>query len=240
MASPNRLHHLLYKGPKILADPGTGKVIRVTADLQICEMVVGASAETRTLANPTKPGIRFVLRLKTDGGGDLVVTAANGLNASLNTTATFSEVDDFLSLISVTTVANTTYRWDILEGNVDTGMTSSSATISASITATSTASATRTSTSTSTATPTSTQTSTTTASETSTATSTASASASAGTSTPSASSTGTSTATQTASVTATTSSTATATASKTGTSTSTKTSSGTSTGTSSPTSTGSA
>ena len=115
MAQPSNIHHQLYRGPKVLDDPGNGKTIRVAQDLQICEMV-STGAETRTLANPTKPGIRFVLRMLTDGG-DIVVTAANGLNPSLHTTATFADAGDLISLVSVSLTA-TTYRWEILEGNV--------------------------------------------------------------------------------------------------------------------------
>lgn len=110
----HRIHHDLYRGSKILDDPGDAGTIRVTQDLQICEMVT-AGAETRTLANPTKAGIRFVLRLLTDGG-DAVVTAANGLNPTGNTVATFADASDFLSLISVTHTSG--YRWEICEGNV--------------------------------------------------------------------------------------------------------------------------
>ena len=105
----HRIHHDLYRAPKSLADPGNAGTIRVTQDLQICEMVT-AAAETRTLANPTKAGIRLVLRLLTDGG-DAVVTAANGLNVTGNTVATFEDAGDALSLVSVST--STGYRWEI-------------------------------------------------------------------------------------------------------------------------------
>ena len=88
----HRIHHDLYRAPKSLADPGNAGTIRVTQDLQICEMVT-AAAETRTLANPTKAGIRLVLRLLTDGG-DAVVTAANGLNVTGNTVATFEDAGE--------------------------------------------------------------------------------------------------------------------------------------------------
>ena len=54
-------------GPGILADPGDGGTIRPTMNFQICELV-SATAETRVLANPDRPGIRFTLRLLTDGG----------------------------------------------------------------------------------------------------------------------------------------------------------------------------
>jgi hypothetical protein len=60
------------------------------------------------------------LRLLTDGGGDAVVTAANGLNVAGNTVATFNDASDILSLVSVSTgVVLTPYRWQIL---VNTGV----------------------------------------------------------------------------------------------------------------------
>ena len=127
--SPHRVHHDLYRGPKILKDPGNGGIIRVTKDLQVCEMVSGSSGETRTLANPTKPGIRFHLRLLTDGGGDVVVTAPNGLNVNLETEARLADAGDFLELVSVTLVAGTSYRWESL---TNTGTVISSASPSSS------------------------------------------------------------------------------------------------------------
>ena len=87
-------------------------------------MTTGASAETRILANPTKPGIRFILRLHTDGGGVATVSVANGLNAALETSAVFADAGDSLSLISVSLTA-TTYRWEVL---VQTGVALASAT----------------------------------------------------------------------------------------------------------------
>lgn len=119
----HRIHHDLYLGPKVLDDPGNAGTIRATEDLSICEMTSGASAETRTLANPTKPGIRLVLRLYTDGGGDVTVTASNGLTVSLATYSVFQDASDALSLISVTKTAGSpqsagVYRWQTLDGNI--------------------------------------------------------------------------------------------------------------------------
>lgn len=124
--SPHRIHHDLYRGPKLLKDPGDAGTIEATADLQICEMVSGASGETRTLKTPTKAGIRLVLRMKTDGGGDIVVTAAAGYNVALETRAVFADASDFLSLISVTISAGS-FRWEALEGNIGTVIASASA-----------------------------------------------------------------------------------------------------------------
>jgi len=115
--SIHRIHHDLYKGAKKLTDPGDAGTIRVTEDLQICEMVT-TTGETRTLQNPTKPGILFTLRLLTDGG-DATVTGANGLNVTGNTIAAFEDDGDLLHMISVT--HTTGYRWEIL---VNTGAVS--------------------------------------------------------------------------------------------------------------------
>ena len=82
-------------GPGILADPGDAGTIDPEMNFQICEMTSGATNETRTLANPSRAGIRFVLRLLTDGGGNVVVTASNGLNVLLETEATFADASDW-------------------------------------------------------------------------------------------------------------------------------------------------
>lgn len=188
--SPHRILHELYRGPKMIDDPGNGGVIRANADLQICEMTSGASDETRVLANPTKPGISFVLRMKTDGGGAINVTSANGLNVALAGNVVFADVGDALSLTSVSLTA-TTYRWEIL---VRTGaaVATSTATATATSTSTATVSASRSATATQTVTATGsgTKTDSPTATQTETATQTTSA-------------TGTATSTSTATATAT-------------------------------------
>ena len=118
---PHNIHHNLYNAPKSMADPGNGGAIRVTEDLQILEMV-STGAETRTLKAPTKPGIRFVLRLMTDGG-DILVTAENGFNVEGDTVARFADASVLLQLMSVEYSAGPpkTYRWEVMEGN--TGVT---------------------------------------------------------------------------------------------------------------------
>lgn len=127
MSSPHRVHHDLYRGPKVISDPKNGGTIIVNKDLQICEMTSVGAAETRTLAAPTKAGIRFVLRMYADGG-DIVVTAAAGFNAALETTATFADAGDLLSLISVTRDSTTyPFRWQTLGGQVGVGIATSSA-----------------------------------------------------------------------------------------------------------------
>lgn len=117
----HRIHHDLYMASKSIPDPGDAGTITVTKDLQICEMV-SAGTETRTLANPSKPGIRFVLRHLTDGGS-ITVTADRQLNTDGDTEVTMADAGDLLYMISVT--HTTGYRWEIL---VNTSSIVSSAT----------------------------------------------------------------------------------------------------------------
>ncbi len=223
----------MYSSPYLMPDPGDGKIIFADRQHGICEMTSGASAETRTLQNPTKAGIRLVLRLLTDGGGDIVVTAANGFNTALETGATFADAGDMLSLISVSLVAHSTYRWQVLNPQDGVGI----ATATATSTSTATATATGTSTPTSTATSSTTASATTSTSKSTTATETQTVTATgSGTKTDSPTATGTRTATDTQ--TATSTQTQTPSATSTGTSTSTSTSTATGTSTSTATATG--
>ncbi len=112
----HRIHKDLYRVPKSMQDPGNAGLIRVTEDLQILEMV-SSGAETRTLANPTKSGIRFVLRMMTDGG-DIVVTASNGFNNAGESQATFNDASDLLNLLSVETATHGTFRWQIMKRQI--------------------------------------------------------------------------------------------------------------------------
>lgn len=98
-------------------DPGAGNSIIVEKYGQLFELV-SAAAEARTLVAPTRPGVLCVVRMKTDGG-DITLTAAEGLNVTGNTSAVFADVGDQLVLISVS--ATTGYRWEIL---VNTGSVS--------------------------------------------------------------------------------------------------------------------
>lgn len=109
-----RVLNTLRDADHVTSDPGAGGTIQTNEDLQICELVT-AAAEARTLANPTKAGLHFTLRMKTDGG-DCTVTASNGLNVAGNTQAVFADVGDQLYLISVS--HTTGFRWEIV---VNTG-----------------------------------------------------------------------------------------------------------------------
>ena len=97
-------------------DPGNGGSISVEKFGQVFEMVsTVAGGETRKLLPPTRHGVQCVLRCKTHVG-NIVVTAAEGLNVAANTVATFDAAGEQLLLVSVS--ATTGCRWEIL---VNTG-----------------------------------------------------------------------------------------------------------------------
>lgn len=75
--------------------------------------LVTTTAETRTLAAPTRPGIRLTLGFKTDGG-DCVVTCATTINPTGNTVITFDTAGEMLDLISVP--LDSAYRWRVVGG----------------------------------------------------------------------------------------------------------------------------
>jgi len=92
-----------------LPDPGDAGALP-TNQTGIVELVSAAS-ETRTLAAPTKSGLRLTLAFKTDGG-DCVVTCATTVNVTANNTITFDTAGEMIELVSVPSGAN--FRWRAL------------------------------------------------------------------------------------------------------------------------------
>jgi len=92
-----------------LVDPGDGGAIPVTQSGNV-PLVTGADAETRTLADPTFAGQVLALSLKTDGGGDCVITVASPINAAGNNTVTLDDAGDSLVLIGVAVGDNLAWR----------------------------------------------------------------------------------------------------------------------------------
>jgi len=83
--------------PELIPDPGTGVALPVSKSGEI-QIVTGGSGETNTLAIPTFHGQRLVLSMKTDGGGDRVITVASAINASGNTIITLNDAGDAICL----------------------------------------------------------------------------------------------------------------------------------------------
>ena len=107
--SPHTLNAQLGGLTKEIADPGTGKAIVSDFFDAIVPIVTGASGQTNTLPNPNFGGNMLTLWLKTDGGGDRVITAATAINATGNTIITLNDANDSLTLMSVPSGSG--YRW---------------------------------------------------------------------------------------------------------------------------------
>lgn len=97
-------------GPGRLEDPGDTKTITFTQWGQICSVVTTA-AQTRTLAQPTKPGILATIALDEDGG-DLTLTVTGGYNDEAATSVTFDAAGDFVTFISIK--VGTSYYWRVV------------------------------------------------------------------------------------------------------------------------------
>lgn len=110
MSSPHRLRHDLYRAPATIADPGDAGTITIDKDGGVCP-VVTATAETRTLRQPTKAGIVGVIVLHTDGG-DLTLTVTGGYNADAATTITFDDAGDYVRFQSID--VGGTYYWRVI------------------------------------------------------------------------------------------------------------------------------
>lgn len=94
---------------KAIPDPGNAGTIRVNLDLGHVPLISGASAETRTLLAPGQPNLRCLVYLRTDGGGDITLTATGSKSV------VFSAAGDAAMFISVEEGAGT-YVWR-LEGS---------------------------------------------------------------------------------------------------------------------------
>lgn len=84
-----------------IPDPGDGAAIVPDRHDSIVLLSTGA-AETRTLPRPVVEGIRLTLSLETDGG-DCVVTADAAINRNGDTTMTFDDVRETITLVAVRT-----------------------------------------------------------------------------------------------------------------------------------------
>lgn len=99
-----------------IADPGDAGAIEVGTGL--CNLVSGASGETRTLGTPDHAGLFMIVNLQTHGGGNCDVTVADSINGAGNTIIAFDAEGDSVILISLPqgTVASATFQWSVFDG----------------------------------------------------------------------------------------------------------------------------
>lgn len=111
--SSHRILHDAFRAPFRMTDPGASGTITVDRDRAVVP-VVTATAESRTLAQPTKAGLICTVELDTDGG-DLTLTVTGGYNQAAATSLTLGDAGDFVTFISIKVGAS--YYWRVLQGS---------------------------------------------------------------------------------------------------------------------------
>lgn len=100
-----------------LKDPDNAGSISVGSRMvSSISLVTGAAGETRSLKDPAQAGQTIVLCLKTDGGGDCVVTGESAINQAGNTVMTFGDAGDTAYLVAVEDGADKEWRVVINDG----------------------------------------------------------------------------------------------------------------------------
>jgi hypothetical protein len=85
----------------VIADPGTGVAIPVTANGSIA-LTIAATGETNTLAVPGWVGQRLSIIASVLGASDTrIITASQRINQTGNTVMTFAAAEDFIELVGV-------------------------------------------------------------------------------------------------------------------------------------------
>lgn len=112
MDSLNLPFHLAQFADWEYAEPVTATDIPIQKSGTIA-FATGASGETNTIANPSRPGQTLVITCRSHGGGDRVITAAGAINQAGNTIMTFGADRDTIFLYSIRTTASA-FRWQVL------------------------------------------------------------------------------------------------------------------------------
>jgi hypothetical protein len=107
--SSHRALHDLFRAPFLMADPGTGNTITVDRDCAVIPLV--SAAGTRTLAQPTKAGLRCMITVDTYTSA-CTLTVTGGYNQAATTDIIFSTAADWVRFVSIKVGAS--YYWRIL------------------------------------------------------------------------------------------------------------------------------
>lgn len=107
--SGHRVLYDLFQAPFLMLDPGNAKTITVDRYSAVCP-IVSAAAETRTLAQPTKAGLRCIVLLSVDGG-TVTLTVTGGYNNDDDTSITLDDAGDYVEFLSI--MEGTNYYWRI-------------------------------------------------------------------------------------------------------------------------------
>lgn len=102
----------LDAAPYDITDPGNAGTMRVDRQLALFKLTSGSSGETRTLAQPTKPGNLCAVVMDVDGGGDITLTVTGGYNQAAATSIVFGDAGDWALFYSVE--VGTSYYWRVI------------------------------------------------------------------------------------------------------------------------------
>lgn len=122
-----------FLAPIEMVDPGTGKTIYVERSACLVPLT-SVGAETRTVANPTRPGAFLTLAMKVDSG-DITVTFSTAYDEAGTTTFVFSDPGQFIFLQSVR-ISTTAIAWRKIADHNIANLTLAQSAMLAGITAT--------------------------------------------------------------------------------------------------------
>lgn len=100
----------IFRGQVELPDPGASGTITVERNPCFVSLV-SATAESRTLARPTRVGGLVALNMKTDGG-DITLTVTGGYNENGSTVFTFNDAGQFAVFLAC--YDGTNYFWRLI------------------------------------------------------------------------------------------------------------------------------
>lgn len=118
--SAHRLPFDLHIAPKDLPDPGNAGSIVVDRDPCVVNLV-SAGTETRTLARPTRSGIRLLLYVRTYVASGITVTVTGNYDTNSDSTILFTAANQWAYFVSF--YDGTNYKWMLVShyalGNMD-------------------------------------------------------------------------------------------------------------------------
>jgi hypothetical protein len=117
MGMPATLTEYIAEITTNISDPGDGAAVPVTASGTINLTIAESAAETNALAIPTFAGQELAINAGTVGsGGTRVITSAQAVNQTGNTTLTFAASADFILLKAVKIGAALRWRVAVNDG----------------------------------------------------------------------------------------------------------------------------
>lgn len=108
--SSHRILHDAFRAPFLMTDPGSAGTITVDRDCAVVPIIT-AGAEARTLAQPTKAGLRCLLVIDTYVGA-CTVTVTGGYNQAADTAIIMGTAGDWIRFVSVKVGAS--YYWRVV------------------------------------------------------------------------------------------------------------------------------